>query len=178
MQIFVGSTSLDIPDLYPDDLPDEWRFDYYYNNFNALKLSCDTNYDFDDILDEIDEEFKLVVDITNNFNLDLFLQKTKNYSDNIIFYSNNTDNLAQIKDFNFCLTTKIDKVKANNLKIMDNDLYYNNYPIITIPKPKDEKHIREIIENLLPIKSDIVLLIDNADSEILEKTKIIIDLLN
>jgi hypothetical protein len=176
MQIFVGSDSLDVADFYPDDLPNEWRFDYYNNAFFALKLACDTNEDLDEVLENIDEDFRLIVDITNTFNLDLLLAKLVDYKENIILFSESDEHFAKLKQFNFCLTAKVD---ANNLTILNNNIYYNSIAVITVDKPEDEKEIRTIVEELLKLKTEeVVLLLKNADSDSLEKTKIIVDLLS
>jgi hypothetical protein len=54
-------------DFYPDDLPEDWRFDYYAVPFKALSLAIDTNEDLDQIFEDIkddDEEEKFILVLT------------------------------------------------------------------------------------------------------------------
>jgi hypothetical protein len=38
-EFLIGRSSLDLQDdFYPDDMPSEWRFDYYSTMFKALSL--------------------------------------------------------------------------------------------------------------------------------------------
>ncbi len=175
MQIFIGSTSLDVIDLYPDDLPAEWRFDYYYNAFDALRLDCDTDEDLDEILENIEDDFQLIIDISNTFNLPLLIEKTKVYRDNVIIVCNSDEHLAALEDMRYVVKGEV--TAGTQLSVLGNTITYNEFPVVFIDKPSDEKHMRSIIEELLPLNQDLVILIDNADSETLEKMKIIADLL-
>ena len=69
-EFLIGRSGLDLQDdFYPDDLPSEWRFDYYYNMFRTLSLPIDTDEDFDIVFDDLeegDDEFELVVSIEEN----------------------------------------------------------------------------------------------------------------
>ena len=53
---------------YPDDMPDEWRFGYYSNDFRAVLVPGDHFTDaqlsvVDDWLEDCDESFRFVVEI-------------------------------------------------------------------------------------------------------------------
>lgn len=72
-EFLIGRCGLDlVDDFYPDDLPSEWRFDYYSTLFKALSLPIDTTEDLESIFEELEgsspeedgEEFELVLTIT------------------------------------------------------------------------------------------------------------------
>jgi hypothetical protein len=54
-------------DFFPEDLPEDWRLDFYHNEFNAL-LVCltDDNFQYFDALHEnIDDDFRLLFDVSS-----------------------------------------------------------------------------------------------------------------
>jgi len=66
-EFLIGRSGLNLQDdFYPDDLPSEWRFDYYSTLFKALSLPIDSDEDLDLIFEELsdtEEEFELVLSI-------------------------------------------------------------------------------------------------------------------
>jgi hypothetical protein len=74
-EFLIGRRGLDlIDDFYPDDLPSEWRFDFYSTLFKALSLPINTKEDLELIFEELedsDEEFELVLTIEPHQLLDI-----------------------------------------------------------------------------------------------------------
>lgn len=178
IQIFSGSDGLDIPDFYPDDLPIEWRFDYYSTNNLALMLPINTNEDLEEILEEIDEEFKLVLEIDNAIDIkDVknIVDTINDYKDKFILFSKTVDVelIAYIKNYNFCIES--DK-KITGFKNIEN-LYFNNFAIFVTKVSTNERDIRHLLENLLSLNENIVLIHSSADYETLDKANIISNLL-
>jgi len=177
-QVFTGNYSLDILDFYPDDLPEEWRFDYYSTNNFALMLGFNTNEDLEGILEDIDEDFKLVIDITgikNIVDFDTFINPLKKHKDNFTLFANNLnkDIVLNIKDYNFCIKSE---TTINNCKKI-NDLYFNNFVVYVEKIPTIDLEVKNIIESALKDSGNIIFIQLNNDKELLEKTKIISELL-
>ncbi len=70
-EIEFGISGFDNPSLlrefFPEDLPEDWRLDFYHNEFNALlAYVTDDNFQyFVDMLDEnIDDNFRLLFDVS------------------------------------------------------------------------------------------------------------------
>ena len=50
-EFLIGRSGLNLQDdFYPDDLPNEWRFDYYSTMFKALSLPIDGDEEPDKLL--------------------------------------------------------------------------------------------------------------------------------
>ena len=171
-QIFIGSNGLSLPSFYPDDLPSEWKFDYYSSNISALSLNCDSSADLEEVLGDIDDNFKLVINVDNTLNLQKLLKAFYQYRDKFILFATNVD--AKLLDgFQFCI--KSDK-KIKNCKNID-DLYFNTDAVIFVDRPDGERNIRNLLEKVAKHQENIVLIQNNTDSETLEKTKVISELL-
>jgi hypothetical protein len=173
IQIFVGNNGLDLKDFYPDDLPKEWRFDYYSTQHKSVMIGCGEDIDFEDIFEDIDEDFKLVIDISNSQNIDFLLKNISNYKDNFIFYSDNDKFYNNIKNYNFCIQSE--KV-IKGVKNIDN-LYFNDYVVILTDKPNDNQDAKKVVEKVSDIGSNVVIIYKNSDTETLADTRVIIELL-
>jgi hypothetical protein len=172
IQIFVGNNGLDLKDFYPDDLPKEWRFDYYENNHNAIMVKCSEDIDFEEVLEDIGDDFKLIIDISESQNIG-FLLKNIHKQENLIIYSNNDKYYKDIKNYNFCIQS--DK-KIPKTKNIDN-WHFNDFFITIKCSPKDNKEAKNDIENTAKLSTNSVIIYNQIDTEILTDAKIVSELL-
>jgi hypothetical protein len=96
-EFLIGRSGLDLQDdFYPDDLPQDWRFDYYAAIFKTLSLPIDTDEDLEQIFSDIEEDddeddFTLVLAIkysqlTDITALKKTLNEVQNYAQNFILF--------------------------------------------------------------------------------------------
>jgi anion-transporting ArsA/GET3 family ATPase len=173
IQIFVGNNGLDLKDFYPDDLPKEWQFDYYSSQYGALMLNDDGDIDFEEVLEDIDLNFRLVIKINNVKNIDTFLKKINKYKENFILYSNDMKIYDKLKFYNFCIKSNIKNNKCDNI----GDLYFNSAVVLVESAITDDKKLSDYIKKLKKYNKNIVLIQENTDSETIKKIQIICDLL-
>ena len=70
-ELMVGTFGWDYPAwvgaYYPDDLPDDWRFGYYSNDFRSVLVPSDhftgTGADISEWAEDCDESFRFVVQV-------------------------------------------------------------------------------------------------------------------
>jgi hypothetical protein len=173
IQIFVGNNGLDLVDFYPDDLPCEWQFDYYSSSNNALMLPFDSEVDLEEICEDLDENFKLVIDISTLDTIAPLLKIVQHCKENIVLYSNNNALYQDIKEYNFCIQSDTKIAKCKHI----DGYYFNNYIVAFSHNPKNDVESREIIENIAKYQENTILIFDNSDLETLKNARVITELL-
>ncbi len=182
-EVFTGRLNLNLEDFYPDDMPKEWYFDYYSSYKKALALPLDTNEDLVDILSDIQKEFCLVLDVTNIANNEIIsllniIDKSKN---NFILFSKkyNLGLINIVKNYNFCLQLD-NKININTTSkyyfFNDKHLFFNTTLVLYTNTLGDENDIRLFVERIINIKEKIALIQVNADSDTIDKTRVICEL--
>ncbi|BBB23789.1 conserved hypothetical protein [Isorropodon fossajaponicum endosymbiont JTNG4] len=191
-EFLIGRSGLDLlDDFYPDDLPNEWRFDYYSTLFKALALKIDTEEDLEQIFTELedsDEVFELVISIEQAQLLDaaqlasklkpiyqyrsqfnLFFELDEQPSDKV---------MSILSDYQVCLqSNKKLKLDLNTKLIANKHLYFNQLPILYTSNVWDEKQIRDFLQDISLINTKTVLICKHAESETLNKIRIIAEIL-
>ncbi|ABL02571.1 hypothetical protein Rmag_0854 [Candidatus Ruthia magnifica str. Cm (Calyptogena magnifica)] len=191
-EFLIGRSGLDLlDDFYPDDLPNEWRFDYYSILFKALALKIDTEEDLEQIfteLEDFDEVFELVISIEQAQLLDvtqltsklkliyqyrsqfnLFCELDEQPSDEV---------MTILSDYQLCLqSNKKLKLDLNTKLITNKYLHFNQLPIRYTSNVLDEKQIRNFLQDILLINTKTVLICKHAESETLNKIRIIAEIL-
>ncbi|MBW5291326.1 MAG: hypothetical protein Rsou_0023 [Candidatus Ruthia sp. Asou_11_S2] len=191
-EFLIGRSGLDLlDDFYPDDLPNEWRFDYYSTLFKALALKIDTEEDLEQIFTELedsDEVFELVISIEQAQLLDaaqlasklkpiyqyrsqfnLFCELDEQPSDKV---------MSILSDYQVCLqSNKKLKLDLNTKLIANKHLYFNQLPILYTSNVWDEKQIRNFLQDVSLINTKTVLICKHAESETLNKIRIIAEIL-
>jgi hypothetical protein len=191
-QFLVGRSELNMQDdFYPEDLPPEWRFDYYSTMFKALSLQIDSNDDLDQIFEEIEEseeEFELILSIDqeqlNNIEkLNSILKTVTDYKDNFTLYcevefSPSEEVMSTLSGYNLCLQSlnSLD-IGLTKVSVIDQYIYFNHVPVFYSSVIWDEKKIRSCLEQISTIDTRTVLICKNAESETLNRIRIISELL-
>jgi hypothetical protein len=196
-EFLIGRCGLDlVDDFYPDDLPSEWRFDYYSTLFKALSLPIDTTEDLESIFEELEdsspeedgEEFELVLTITPQQLLDASTLST--LLDSVAPYrllfilsceldrqpSDEIMNLLSAYRVSFQSNNQL-QLALNNKHAMGQYLYYTDLPVCHIQGDGDEKQMRAKIERLAEINTRTLLICKDAESEALGKIRTIAEIL-
>lgn len=191
-QFLVGRSELDMhDDFYPEDLPSEWRFDYYSTKFNALSLPIDSDEDLLQIIEEIedsDEEFELIISVAIEKLQDIkilssILLPLSNYKESFTLYCEidkdpSKEVMEILINYNFCFKSiKPLGIKSKKATAAGQHLYFNNIPVFYSVAIWDEKKIRLCLEEISEINTRTVLICKDTESESLNKIRIIAELL-
>ncbi|WP_428087687.1 hypothetical protein [Candidatus Thioglobus sp.] len=198
-EFLIGRDGLDlVDDFYPDDLPSEWRFDYYSNQFRTLCLPIDTQEDLEEIFEALeestteksDEKFELVLSISaqllaNVSTLEVLLDAIKPYKSLFTLFCEldsplNTKILPLLKGYQVAFQAQSEvklKLKLQTRKVAEKYLYYNHLPVLYTQNSWDEKQIRTYVEQVAVINTRTILICKNAEKEALEKIKVIAQIL-
>ena len=190
-EFLIGRDGLDLQDdFYPDDLPTEWRFDYYSTMFKALSLPIDTEEDLDQIFEELEqdednEEFELVLSVKESDleDIESMLAALKEYKDQFTLFCHATKapskkTMGVLSKYQFCLqSSKKLRVEATESKAVDQYLYFNKIPVFYSADAWDEKQIRQFLEQISGTKTKTILICKYAESETLNKIRIIAEML-
>jgi len=191
-EFLIGRRGLDlIDDFYPDDLPSEWRFDFYSTLFKALSLPINTKEDLELIFEELedsDEEFELVLTIEPHQLLDIktlstLLSVVEPYQSWFILSceldqqpSAEVMTLLGPYRVSFQSDTQYD-LSLNNKQAMGKYLYYSHLPVFSMQGSGDDRQMRANIEKIAEINARIILICKGAESEALHKIRVIAEIL-
>lgn len=187
-EFLIGNCGLDFKNsFYPDDLPKEWRFDYYISFFQAIFLDIQYN-GFDKVFNELEDfegDFEVVIGIKKSQinNIKKLIKPVEKYKSKFVLFCQidnilNNEMMNFLNNYNVCLYSK--KELQTNLKykkVSGQNIYFNNTPIVFLSKQLDEKKIREFLENTAKINTKTIFICKNNTSENLDKIKIISEIL-
>lgn len=191
-EFLIGRSGLDLlNDFYPDDLPNEWRFDYYSSLFKALALNIDTEEDLEQILTELeesDEVFELVIFIEHTQLLDANqlaskLKPIQQYQSQFTLFCEleerpSDEIMAILSGYRLCFqSNKKLKFDLNTKLIANKHLYFNQLPILYTSSVWDEKQMRDFLQDISTINTKVILICRHAESETLNKIRIIAEIL-
>lgn len=196
-QFLIGQNGLDFQnDFYPDDLPTEWRFDYYTSFFQALSLPIDTLEDlpaiFADLADlaDLSEQpaFSLVLSITarqlTGPQLPTLLAKLTDYQPYFTLFCS-VDSapspavMTLLAGYQLCFSSKQPlKLSLNHAIIDEQHLHFNHHPVLfynqSAYKPQQT---RTYLQQSAPINTTSVVILPPTSSETLHETRVIAQLL-
>jgi len=191
-EFLIGRHGLDlVDDFYPDDLPSEWRFDYYSTLFKALSLPIDSEEDLELIFEELadsDEEFELVLTIKPQQLLDIkmlqALLSPVESSRALFILSAELDQAPSAKvmdllagyQLSFQSTVKYES-KLKSAEAMSQYLYYTHLPVFHLQGDGDDKRMRANVEKVAKINMRTVLICNQAESDTLHKLRTISEIL-
>lgn len=191
-EFLIGRSGLDLQDdFYPDDLPSDWRFDYYSAMFKTLSLPIDTDEDLDQIfedMEETDEEFELVLSIKESQLLDTkqlsqLLSTVVDYQQYFTLFCEvdkapNEAVMTLLSDYRLCFqSSKPLKLGLKEAKVSDQNLSFTQYPILYSSEVWNEKQMRAYLEEVSSINTKTILICKFAESAALNKIRIIAELL-
>lgn len=193
-EFLIGRSGLNLQDdFYPDDLPQDWRFDYYSAIFKTLSLAIDTDEDLEQIFEDIaeddeDSEFTLVLTIEKSQLMDVeilkkLLSDVQQYSKDFILFCevDEAPNKAVIKalaDFNICFqSVKKLKLELQEVSVADCVLSFNQYPVLYSSKVWDDEQMRDYLESVASVNAKTILICKYAEKEALDRMKIIAEIL-
>jgi hypothetical protein len=191
-EFLIGRSGLNLQDdFYPDDLPEEWRFDYYSALFKTLSLPIDTNEDLDQIFEEIEdtkEEFELVlsieqVQLTDTQQLATLLSRVADYQQYFTLFCEldqipKPEVMDLLKNYRICFqSTKALALNLTVAVVMGKYLSFNQYPVLYSSEVWDEKQMRTYLEEASSVNAKTLLICKFAESEALNKIRIIAELL-
>jgi len=191
-EFLIGRCGLDLQDdFYPDDLPPEWRFDYYSTAFKTLSLPIDTDEDLDQIfeaLEDSDEEFELVLSIeqaqlTAPDQLTALLASVVDYQSHFTLFCEVDETpkkavMDLLEGYQVCFqSSKSLNLGLQEAQVVDKTLSFNQYPVLYSAEVLDEKQIRSYLEQVSRINTKTLLICKFAESEALNKIRIIAELL-
>ncbi len=191
-EFLIGRSGLNLQDdFYPDDLPEEWRFDYYSTLFKTLSLSIDTDEDLDQIFEEIEdteEEFELVLSInqaqlTDTRQLATLLSGVADYQQYFTLFCEldqtpKPEVMALLKNYRICFqSTKALALDLTAAVVVGKHLSFNQYPVLYSSEVWDEKQMRAYLEEASSLNTKTLLICKFAESETLNKVRIIAELL-
>jgi len=194
-EFLIGRSGLDLQDdFYPDDLPYEWRFDYYSSSFKALALPIDTEEDFEQIFEDLEADdsdvgdFELIITILEEHLEDVnhfekLIKPFSGHESQIIFQllvdSQPSSKIMSLLDnFRVSIQSK-NKLKTSlkEVNILENYLYFDEVPVFYSDMAWDEKRMREYLEQISVTSQKTVLICKFAESETLYKIRIVADIL-
>jgi len=191
-EFLIGRSGLDLQDdFYPDDLPSDWRFDYYSAMFKTLSLSIDTDEDLDQIFEDIEEtneEFELVLSIEQSQLFDIkqlsqLLSSVADYRQYFTLFCEvdaAPDKVVMdlLVDYQLCFqSVKPLKLGLKEAKVNAQTLSFNQYPVLYSSEIWNEKQMRAYLEEVSSINTKTILICKFAESAALNKIRIIADLL-
>ena len=180
-----------VDDFYPDDLPSDWRFDYYSTLFKALSLPIDTSEDLELIFEELadsDEEFELVLTIKPQQLLDIkalqALLAPVEASQALFILSAelgqapSAEIMALLEGYrlSFRSTTKYE-LSLKSKQVMSQYLYYTHLPVFHLQGDGDDRQMRVNVEKIAKINTRTVLICNDAESDALNKLRTIAEIL-
>ena len=191
-EFLIGRSGLDLQDdFYPEDLPSEWRFDYYSTMFKALSLPIDTDEDLDQIFEDIqeaEEEFELVLSIEqaqliNTTQLTSLLSSVSEYQADFTLFcvvdqAPDQAVMDLLTDYHVCFQS--DKpllLDLSEVQINAQTLSFNQKPILYSAEVWNEKQMRSYLEDASSINAKTILICKFAESSALNKIRIIAELL-
>jgi hypothetical protein len=191
-EFLIGRSNLNLADgFYPEDLPSEWRFEYYATQFRALCLPIDTQEDLESIFEELedsDEEFELILSIDTQLiaeykKLSALLSVIEPYKSLFVLFceleQSPSDKVAALlKDFHISFQSN------NNLnldlpakEVAGKYLYFNRIPVLYSQHDWDEKQTKEYVQQASVVNTRTILICQNAESESLNKIRIVSEIL-
>lgn len=192
-EFLIGRNGLNLQDdFYPDDLPLDWRFDYYTAIFKTLSLPIDTDEDleqiFSDIKEDEESEFTLVLTIeysqlTDTIALKKHLSEVQDYSQNFILFCEvekapNKEIMKLLHGYKVCFqSSKALKLGLQEVQVSDVILSFNQYPVLYSAQVWDEKQMRAYLESIKSVNTKTILICKFAEREALDKIRIIAELL-
>jgi len=191
-EFLIGRSGLDLQDdFYPDDLPSEWRFDYYSTMFKTLSLPINTNEDLDQIFEDMqdaEEEFELVLSIEQAQLIDVkqlasLLSGVADHQADFTLFCVVDQVLGQavidlLSGYRFCFQSPSSLgLDLSEAKIRGQYLAFNQTPVMYSDKIWDEKQMRSYLEDASVINTKTVLICKFAESSALDKIRIIAELL-
>ncbi len=190
-EFLIGRSGLDLQDdFYPDDLPLDWRFDYYAAIFKTLSLPIDTDEDLELIFSNIenDDDFVLVLTIEcsqlmDKTTLKKNLSEVKDYLRHFILFCEvdkapSKDVMKLLLDYKVCLqSSKILKLDLQEVQVSGVTLSFNKYPVLYSAQMWNERQMRTYIESVVKIDTKTILICKFAEREALNKMRIIAELL-
>ncbi len=191
-EFLIGRSGLDLQgDFYPDDLPSDWRFDYYSALFKALSLPIDTDEDLDQIFEDIEEtgeEFELVLSIehaqlTNVERLTALLSTVVDYQQYFTLFCKVDEApkksvMELLKGYQICFqSSKPLKLDMQEKNTMGKVLTFNRMPVLYSSTAWSEKQIRAYLEEVASINTKTIFIGRFAESDTLNKIRIIAELL-
>ena len=191
-EFLIGRSGLDlVDDFYPDDLPSEWRFDYYSTQFKTLSLPIDTEEDLELIFEELedsDEEFELVLSIGSQLLADInelsaLLDSINPNKSLFTLFSEleqapSAEVMSLLKGYqvSFQSDNRL-KLKLQGKEVAGKYLYYNHIPVLYTQNSWNEKQMRAYVEQAAVINARTILICKNAESEVLGKIRVIAEIL-
>lgn len=187
-EFYIGRYDLDfIDDFYPDDLPNEWRFSFYANMFNALLLPLETEEDIEGILEDQTPEFQLVFEVKpeefDNGKLDEVLGWVSG-RDNVTFFAEvdedpSKETLAKLKNNPtvFKCEKPLKLTGYQNLSLKDCQLYFNKHPVVVSSLSLSDQENRHFLEEIAKTKRKTIIICRSAESSNLEKARLLSDML-
>ncbi|MCS5592736.1 MAG: hypothetical protein NZ775_09460 [Gammaproteobacteria bacterium] len=191
-EFLIGRSGLDLQDdSYPDDLPSEWRFDYYSTMFKALSLPIDTSEDLDQIFEDLqdaEEEFELVLSIEQAQLIDInrltcLLSSVADHQADFTLFCV----IDQVPDqavidllngYRFCFqSSSLLNLNLSKAQIRGRYLAFNQKPILYSDEVWNEKQMRSYLEEASSINTKTILICKFAESSALDKIRIIAELL-
>ena len=185
-EFLIGRYGLDfLDDFYPEDLPTEWRFDYYSNTFNAVLLPINTDEDIDAMLESVDENFQIVLeikeaDLKNSNYLQTLLASIADYRARLILWVGITHaptekTLAMLSAYSivFQSSKTLDFKKMKHQSLIKYHIYFNRTPVIVSALSLSDEEIRAFLEHIATAKQKIVIICRLAEVESLIKAKTI-----
>lgn len=191
-EFLIGRNGLDLQDdFYPDDLPHEWRFDYYCNMFRTLLLPIDTEEDLDTVfedLEEVEGDFELVLSIQaeqllNATTLASLLRSVAEYREQFILFCEldqlpDQAILQQLSGYRLCFqSSNTLDLTMDHQSVADYQLYYNDLPVLYSSNPWNETQMREYLERAAQINQKTILICKYAEAETLSKMRVISEVL-
>ncbi|SMN00283.1 hypothetical protein SPONN_1559 [uncultured Candidatus Thioglobus sp.] len=191
-EFLIGRSGLDLQDdFYPDDLPEDWRFDYYAAIFKTLSLAIDTDEDLEQIFSDIQEdeqEFTLVLTMTesqlnNIVTLKELLAEVQEYAQDFILFCQvdkapSKKVMDELKGYKVCFQSpKALKLDLQEVQISGKVLSFNHYPVLYSSELWDEKQMRDYIQSIAGVNVKTLLICKFAEREALDKMRTISELL-
>jgi len=191
-EFLIGRSGLDLQDdFYPEDLPSEWRFDYYSTMFRALSLPIDTDEDLDQIFEDMqdaEEEFELVLSIEqaqliNTTQLTSLLSSVSEHQADFTLFcvvDQTPDQIVMdlLAGYQVCFqSAKPLLLGLNEVQVNAKTLTFNHTPILYSAEAWDEKQMRSYLEDVSSINAKTILICKFAESSALNKIRIIAELL-
>ena len=191
-EFLIGRRGLDlVDDFYPEDLPSEWRFDYYATQFKALCLPIDTKEDLESIFEELedsDEEFELALSVSsklinNDKELAALLGAIESYKSLFVLFCE-LEQLPSDKVMSLFKGFQVSFQSDNQLKlelpvkeVAGKHLHFNHIPVLYTQDSWNEKQMRDYIQQAAVINERTILICQNAESESLNKVRVIAEIL-
>lgn len=192
-EFLIGRSGLDLQDdFYPDDLPQDWRFDYYAAIFKTLSLPIDTDEDLEQIFSDIEEdeegEFVLVLTIEYSQFIDTailkdYLSGVQEYAENFVLFCEvekapSKEVMSLLSNYKICLqSSKTLKLDLQEVQVSDVTLSFNQYPVLYSAQIWDEKQMRAYLEGIANINTKTILICKFAEREALDKVRVVSELL-